>query len=179
MSKQNLDTSLIATFKNGTTKQYSSLEEASTDTGLSISSIKIRANKPGCGGKDKTTFTWCNEHTRKSFQAKKSRTKGKNYELQVIKELEQLGYSGLSSSRQSSRAWDNAKVDIYDSENVLDFYVQCKATANIPNISGINKDVGFKDKPLAIFWDKQNGSTIKEEFVIIPKDYFYKLIKNV
>ena len=39
-----MDTSLIATFKNGTTKQYSSLEEASKDTGLSISSIKIRAN---------------------------------------------------------------------------------------------------------------------------------------
>lgn len=66
-----------------------------------------------------------------------------------------------------------------DSENILDCYIQCKATANIPNVSGINKEVGFKDKPLAIFWDKQNGSTIKEEFVIIPKDYFYKLIKNV
>ena len=45
------------------------------------------------------------------------------------------------------------------------------------NISKINKEVGKKDKPLAIFWNKQNNSTIQEEFVIIPKSYFYNLIK--
>ena len=35
---------------------YSTVEEASAETGLSIASIKIRCNKPGTGGKDKTLF---------------------------------------------------------------------------------------------------------------------------
>ena len=75
-----MDTSVQATFKDGTTKDYPNIEEASRDTGLSISSIKIRANKPGCGGKDKTTFKWLDEHTARSYRSKKSRNKGASLE---------------------------------------------------------------------------------------------------
>ena len=51
-----MNTSCKATFKNGPSKEFSSIEEASKETGLSVASIKIRCNKPGTGGKDKTTF---------------------------------------------------------------------------------------------------------------------------
>ena len=90
-----------------------------------------------------------------------------------------MGFDGLVSSRSQSKNLDNAKIDICDTKNKLGFYVQCKYTKNQPNLSQINKEVVLKDKPLAIFWKKVNGSTNKEEFVCIPKDYFYKLINNV
>ena len=56
----------------------------------------------------------------------------------------------------------------------MDCYIQAKHTANTPSISKLNKEVGLKDKPLAIFWKVAN--TQNEEYVIIPKNYFYKLI---
>lgn len=119
---------------------------------------------------------WVDDYTFRHYNAKKSRSKGNNYELRIIKELTELGFNGLVTSRSESRHLDDNKIDIVDTENVMDCYIQCKATANVPNISKINKEVGMKDKPLAIFWNKQNNSTVQEEFVVIPKEYFYKLI---
>ena len=72
--------------------------------------------------------------------------------------------------------YSNSKIDVVDTENVLGFYIQAKHTANTPSISKLNKEVGLKDKPLAIFWKVANVSN--EEYVIVPKDYFYKLIKK-
>ena len=79
-SQANLNTSCKATFKNGQTKEFSSIEEASKETGISIQAIKIRCNKPGTGGKDGTQFEWLDEHTKLSYRAKKSRNKGKDLE---------------------------------------------------------------------------------------------------
>ncbi len=176
-----IDTSVRITYKNGDSQEFPTIEEASTASGLSVSAIKIRCNKSRQGGsnkKDGITCMWLNDHTFRSFNARKSKVKGNNYELKVIKELTELGYEGLVSSRSENKRLDSAKIDISDSNNVLDFYVQCKATANTPSIVKINREVGKKDKPLAIFWNYQNNSTISEEFVIIPKEYFYKLIKK-
>ena len=173
-----LNTSCTATFKDGHCEVYSSIEEASEKTGLSIASIKIRCNKPGSGGKDKTTFVWNDDFTRRHFQAKKSKNKGYKYELDVIKELTDLGYKGLVSSRSQNRNLDNAKIDIAETYDHLSCYVQCKATANIPNITKINAEVGYTDRPLAIFWKKQNVATGLKEFVIIPKTYFYSLLEH-
>ena len=58
-----LDTSVRATFKDGTSKDFASIEEASNGTGISVAAIKIRCNKPGTGGKDKTTFEFEILHT--------------------------------------------------------------------------------------------------------------------
>ena len=44
--KKDLNTACRATFKDGSTKDFNSIEEASNETGLSIASIKIRCNKP-------------------------------------------------------------------------------------------------------------------------------------
>lgn len=111
-----------------------------------------------------------------------SRRKGHNYELQIIKELTDCGYPGLVSSRSESKRLDDAKIDIADLENVMPFYVQCKKTKNTPSIQKLNEEVGLKDKPLAIFWAKQENREVNMvtsgEYVIIPKEFFYTLIKN-
>lgn len=174
------DLSVEVKSKNGT-KVYSSLEVASRATGLSEKSIKIRCNKCRAGSdgnNDRIFCRWVNDSTFRSFQARKSKHKGNSYELKIIHELTSLGFPGLKSSRSENRNLDGMKIDIADTQNVLDCYIQAKATASTPNISKINKEVGLKDKPLAIFWNRQNNSPIMEEFVIIPKDYFYMLLKR-
>ena len=74
-----LNTSVIATFKDGTEQIFNTIEEAAENTGLTIASIKSRASKPGSGSKSKDgiTFKWADEHTRRSKNAKKSKAKGK------------------------------------------------------------------------------------------------------
>ena len=179
--EKQLNTAVKVTYKDGRVEEYSSIQEASEKSGLSEASIKIRCNKSRQGGsnkKDHITCMWVDDTTFRSYQAKKSKNKGNSYELKIIKELTELGFSGLKSSRSENRNLDNKKIDIADTENMLDCYIQCKATQNVPNISKINQEVGLTDKPLAIFWNKQNNSTIMEEFVIIPKNYFYKLIQK-
>lgn len=176
-----LNTSVTATFKDGTEQTFNTIEEAAENTGLTIASIKSRASKPGSGSKSKDgiTFIWADVATRRSLTAKKSRRKGHKYELDIIHELTDLGFKGLKSSRAESRNLDNAKIDIAETEDHLSCYIQCKATANTPNIEKIMDDCGYKDRPLAIFWKKQkSGNTKYPEYVCIPKTYFYKLLQN-
>ena len=47
-----MNTSCKAIFKDGSTKEFASIEEASKETGITVAAIKIRCNKPGCGGKE-------------------------------------------------------------------------------------------------------------------------------
>ena len=112
----------------------------------------------------------------RSQDKKPNDNKLSGFEYKIIKELTELGFEGLQTSRGESKNLDNKKIDVYDSGNVLDFYIQAKNTANTPSIVKINEEVGLKDKPLAIFW--KPATEINKEFVIIPKDYFYKLIKK-
>jgi hypothetical protein len=164
------------TDKKGNSVIYNSIEEAAEKSGLSIQALKLRANKNSVP-KDGISVEWMDEHTKRSYKSRQSKRKGNSYELQIIKELTSLGYDGLKSSRSESKLLDNMKIDIADTENVLDFYVQCKRTLNTPNVEGIMNDCPLKDKPMAVFWHKEGASNYKE-FVIIPKEYFYKLISK-
>ena len=179
MRKKELNESVQATFKNGEIKTYDSIKEAAEGTGLSENSIKARCNKPGSGSKSKDgiTFIWADEHTRKAKQAKRSKAKGNKYELDVIKELTLLGFKGLKSSRSESRNLDNAKIDIAETEDHLSCYIQCKATANTPNIEAITEECPLKDRPLVIMWKKQKINEKQPEYVLLPKEYFYKLLE--
>ena len=181
MGKTQLNTSVTVTYKNGKTQTFQTIEEASEVTKLTVNSIKSRANKPGSGAKSKDgmTFQWADPAVRRSLTARKSRRKGQKYELDIIHELTDLGFKGLKSSRSESRNLDNAKIDIAETEDHLSCYIQCKATANTPNIEKISEECGYKDRPLAIFWKKQKTEATKcPEFVLIPKKYFYTLIKS-
>lgn len=72
------DTSVIATYADGTTKLFNTIEEAASELGMEVNSIKSRANKPGSGAKSKIkiTFEWANPAVKRSKQAKKSKQKG-------------------------------------------------------------------------------------------------------
>lgn len=82
----------------------------------------------------------------------------------------------MKSSRSESKNLDNAKIDIAETEDKLSCYIQCKATANTPNIEGIMNDCPIKDRPLVIFWKKQKVNDKQPEFVLLPKSYFYELL---
>ncbi len=119
----------------------------------------------------------------KSTIGKRNKNRGKKYELKIIKELKEVtGDNDLCSSRSESRALDNAKIDIFDTNNTLPCYIQCKATQATPNIHKICQEVGKTDKPLVIVWGKQemrNSNQITVgEYCLMPKNFFYKLIKN-
>lgn len=178
MAKKQLNTSVTATYKNGDTKTFSNIEEASLKTGLSIQSIKSRANKPGTGAKSKDgiTFIWADPATRRSLTAKKSKKKGSNFELEIVHKLQEVGYSNCGTTRNNSRALDAAKIDIYD--DTLPCYIQAKYTQNMPNYFTIRDQCRLKDKPFCMAWKKagKDGEQSPGTVMVIPIDYFYKLV---
>ena len=111
------------TYKDSTPVVYKTIKQASEVTGLSEKAIRNRCNssRQGCIGKDGYLCKWINDSTFRKFSAKRSRKKGNSYELIIIKELTDLGFDGLVSSRSQSKNLDNAKIDICDTENKLDF----------------------------------------------------------
>lgn len=179
--KKELDLSIIITYKDGHTETFPSLKEASESCGVSESALKIRANKSRQGSiskKDKIGAKWVSDTTFRHFQAKKSKSKGNGFELDIIKELTELGYKGLVSSRSQNKNLDNAKVDIAETGDKLPFYVQCKATAVTPNIEKISNECPLKDRPLIVMWRKQKQGSISSDYVIMPKEVLYKLLEK-
>lgn len=174
----NLNTSCEATFKDGSIKQYNSIEEASKDTGLSVQAIKIRCGKPGTGGKDKTTFKWLDEHTARHFRAKRSKNKGASLESEVVEHLKQIGYSGVCRSAGESKHLDNSKVDVADINNELEVAIQCKHYQHLPNYFGI-KESCPDPRDFVLIWKKsaEAGTISKGTVAIIDVDFFYKLLE--
>ena len=134
------------------------------------------------------THTGCplcdQEKAKKSRKGGKyAKTKGSNYELKIIHELEALGYQGLKSARSQSKNLDNAKVDIAETIDKLPFYVQNKCTKNTPNYFKIQEECPLTDRELVLFWNRQEvkegqvNMSSKGEVVFVPKDLFYKLLK--
>lgn len=175
-----LNTSCRATFKDGTTQEFNSIEEASEKTGLSIASIKIRCNKPGASGKDKTTFEWLDTFTKRHYQAKKSKNKGSAFETEVINHLKEIGYTGCVRAAGESKKADNNKIDIVDTDRKLPVNIQCKNTQNLPNYFTIRDACSDKSKPFVMAWKKaaEGGSTSPGTVFIIPDTLFYELLSK-
>ena len=112
-----LNTACRATFRDGHTEDFNSIEEASEKTGISIAAIKIRANKPGCGGKEKITFEWLDEHTKLSFRAKKSKNKGASFEAEVVNKLREIGFTDCCRAAGQNKMADNNKIDTVASDD--------------------------------------------------------------
>lgn len=126
------------------------------------------------------------EKPKKKRSGSYSKKKGNAYELKIIKELISIGYDGLKSSRSESKALDNDKIDIAqdrDAKNEMPFWVQCKCTKTTPNFEQIIKDCPRKQKPMAIFWNKQINKEVNMatagEYVVISKNYFYELLSQI
>ena len=175
-----LNTSCRATFKDGTTQEFNSIEEASEKTGLSIASIKIRCNKPGASGKDKTTFEWLDTFTKRHYQAKKSKNKGSAFETEVINRLKEIGYTGCVRAAGESKKADNNKIDIVDTDRKLPVNIQCKNTQNLPNYFTIRDACSDKSKPFVMALKKaaEGGSVSPGTVFIIPDTLFYELLSK-
>lgn len=175
-----MNTSCRATFKDGKTQEFSSIEEASEKTGISVAAIKIRCNKAGAGGKDKTTFEWLDPHTKKSYQARKSKNKGASFETEVIKNLKEIGYIDCCRAAGESKKLDNNKIDIADTSHRLPVNIQCKHTQNLPNYFKIKDDCSDKEKPFVLAWKKaaEGGANSLGTVAIVPMDFFYTLLDS-
>lgn len=173
-----LNTSCKCTFKDGRTREFSSIEEASAETGLSIASIKIRCNKPGTGGKDKTLFEWLDDHTARHYRAKKSKNKGKDLEYEIVEKLKGIGYANVCRSAGESKKLDNMKVDIADPSGELEVAIQAKHYANFPNYFNIKSECP-DPRDFVLIWKKsaEGGSISKGTVAVMDIDFFYKLLE--
>ena len=176
--KQELDTSIRITYKNGSVEDYESIEAASEASGLSVSAIKIRCNKAKTGSankKDKIHCQWLSEQTFRSYQAKKSKNKGSAFESEVVNKLKELGFEDACRAAGESKKLDNNKIDIAGN---IPFGIQCKHTQNLPNYFTI-KEASTDPRPLALLWKKVadiNGIS-PGTLAIIPIEHFYNYLK--
>lgn len=180
MAKQKqreLDLSIIITYKDGHEETYSSLEEASNACGISESALKIRANKSRSGSinkKDKIGARWVSDTTFRSYQARKSKSKGSKFESDIVNKLKELGFDVCRSASESKKL-DNNKVDVAGD---CPFAIQAKNTQNLPNYFTIREQCP-DNRPLALLWKKvgEVGSISNGTLAIIPIEYFYKLLE--
>ena len=113
-----------------------------------------------------------------------SRTKGHRYEVKICNEIKELGYTNAITSRSESKRMDNNKIDIFDPSNELGCNIQVKITQNTPSYHSIADACPVKDKPLVLIWNRQilkegnTNITSVGEVVMLPKAYFYELIKR-
>lgn len=166
---------MIATI-GGVSVTYPSLEEAAMVTGLSAAAIKLRANN-GSTGKDGYAFQWVSDITARHFRAKKSKTKGRNLEYEIVDKLKGVGYANVCRSAGESRRLDNDKVDIADPSGELPVAIQAKHYANFPNYFEIRSQCP-DPRPFVMIWKKsaREGRQSEGTVAIMDADYFYKLI---
>lgn len=186
MAKQTLDTfKQKAIEKHGEIYDYSNSTYNGLDNDITFicpthgevtQTAKSHLVRSGCIECDKE------KASKRRKGGKYAKQKGTNYELKIIKELIALGYPGLKSSRSESKNLDNDKIDIAETDAKLPCYVQCKCTKPTPNVEKIMNECPRTDRPLVIFWNKQVIKDIDMgsagEFVIMPKEFFYQLIKK-
>lgn len=110
----------------------------------------------------------------RSTIAKRSRTKGHNYEREITTFFKKLGYVA-NTTRRASRLMDDAKLDIHG----IPYNVQCKNVKTSMNYHGELKAIkekvielvpDRKDLPIFIFHKKD-----RKTLIITDLDEFIKL----
>lgn len=127
----------------------------------------------------------CDEEKAKTKRkgGKYAKSKGHAYEYKIRNELKELGFEELLTSAGESKRMDNMKVDLVDPSGKLPFYAQIKCTKNTPSYHNIVEECPLKDKPFVLFWNRQQvkegqvNMSSQGELVMVPKEYFYKLLK--
>ena len=176
-----MNLSVEVTFKDGHKKVFDSPTSAAEGTGLTEASIKARCSRKGAGSKSKDGITcmWADEHTRKSKQAKRSKSKGNGFELEIINDLKAIGYTGCVSSRSQNKMADADKIDIVDLNGELPINIQSKYTQNTPSYFTIRDACSDKSKPFVVSWKKAGDEGNSPGSVaMVPLDYFYQLISK-
>lgn len=110
-----------------------------------------------------------------------SKNKGNRYEQKIAKELRELGFTGVVTSRSESKSKDDDKIDLIDKDGYLPIEIQLKSTQSTPSYFKIREESSVDNKKFAIIWAKQekketNICTVGE-CAIISKELLYELIK--
>lgn len=119
----------------------------------------------------------------KRKNGKYAKSKGRAYEYKIRDELKEVGFPELVTSAGESKRMDNMKIDLIDPSGKLPFYAQIKCTKPTPSYHNIAEACPLKDKPLILFWNKQSvkegqvNMSSEGEVVILPKEYFYELLR--
>jgi len=110
-----------------------------------------------------------------------NKRRGNAYETKIAKELRDLGFNGVVTSRSESKRADDNKVDLVDTENKLPFFPQLKRTINTPQYFKIREESTVDPEKFVLFWNKQEPKETNicsvGECVILDKNFFYELIK--
>lgn len=175
--KQDLNTSVKITDGFGNSSIYESIEIASEMTGMSIQTLKLRANKNSVP-KDKIQVEWLDEHTKRSYKAKQSKRKGSKLELDIVHKLNEIGYN-TCSSRSQNKLLDASKVDIYDIDGNLPILIQAKCTQSTPSYFNIKEECPLKDLPFTLIWKKQckGEDNSPGTVAIIPIDILWEYLE--
>lgn len=146
-------------------------------TGLSVQTLKIRANK-GNIPKDGIRVEWIDEYTKRSYAAKRSKSKGNKLELDIVHKLNEIGYN-TCSSRAQNKMLDASKVDICDLDGRLPILIQAKATQVTPSYFKIREECPIKDLPFTLVWKKQekDGGNSPGTVAIVPIEVLWEYLK--
>ena len=85
------------------------------------------------------------EKLKKGRNVKRSRARG------VARELRDMGFANVVTSRAESKRMDDMKVDLIDPTGLLPFYAQLKRTSKCPSFFSIEAECPLKDKPFVVF----------------------------
>ena len=116
-----------------------------------------------------------------------NKTAGSNYERTIVRELKEMGFSGVVTSRSESRNMDNSGVDIFDTRDnpeegyILPIHIQCKNSQNNVNYHDLlTSELLPKNKPMVIFHKKTKKAgkrfMPRGEYVIMTKETFYEFL---
>lgn len=164
---------------NGEETKFSSIEEASRSSGLTLGSIKSRLNNgTGKKSKDGFTFRWADPSIIKKKLGKKNKRKGNAFEREICQKLKNAGYD-VATTRSTDRSLDAQKCDIYSIDGKLPIIIQCKYTKSTPNFFQIKKECTIDNKPFSIFWKKaeSDGKISPGTVVMIDIDFFINMLK--
>lgn len=74
---------------------------------------------------------------------------GNNFELEIIKQLKELGYD-VVSSRSENKSADANKIDVISKDSLLEPNLQLKYTINTPDYFGIRDACTDKEHPFCV-----------------------------
>lgn len=113
---------------------------------------------------------------------KNNRRRGNLYEVLIAKELRDLGFTGIVTSRSESKNMDDNKVDLIDTKKQFPLFVQLKRTVATPQFFKICSESTVDWKKFVLIWNKQERKGVNMcssgELVMMSKDLFYELIKQ-
>lgn len=114
---------------------------------------------------------------------KQNKRRGSNFERQIAKQLRELGFSQVVTSRAESKSTDDNKIDIIDKAGQLpfDMQIQTKKTSSTPSYFGIREQSTVDNEKFVILWSKTERRGEKMMTVgncaMMDLEMFYKLIK--